>query len=334
MGWWQVGTDALAGSRFTVSPLAETTGALTALARGAPALPAERAWLDAHLPAYRKRLAADPVTAELVRAALGRTWIADFLARPPLPAAVTARGTPDVAAELPAVRDTPPDAARADLAVALRGPLPPVLAGRDDLPGRAADLLEWVWAETVRPYWSRRRRVLEADVLARTDAVSRGGWAAALDGMGGRLRWLGRGRLRINAHDNPPRRITDAELAFVPVTARHGWVAWRTGAEESPARYAVVYPCAGLLAEPERTPPPEALGRLLGPGRAAVLVALDSPKSTTHLVALTGLALGSVGRHLRVLLDARLVGRRRAGRSVLYFRTPAGDTLVAAQRER
>jgi hypothetical protein len=33
-----------------------------------------------------------------------------------------------------------------------------------------------------------------------------------------------------------------------------------------------------------------------------------------------------------VLLDARLIGRRRAGRSVLYHRTNAGDALVEAQR--
>jgi DNA-binding transcriptional ArsR family regulator len=44
---------------------------------------------------------------------------------------------------------------------------------------------------------------------------------------------------------------------------------------------------------------------------------------------LTGLALGSVGRHLKVLLDAHLIQHRRAGRSVLYSRTAPGDILVA-----
>ena len=43
--------------------------------------------------------------------------------------------------------------------------------------------------------------------------------------------------------------------------------------------------------------------------------------STSQLVAVTGQGLGSVGRHLRVLLDAGLVERRRSGRSVLYSRT-------------
>jgi DNA-binding transcriptional ArsR family regulator len=57
-------------------------------------------------------------------------------------------------------------------------------------------------------------------------------------------------------------------------------------------------------------------------------MALDTPKSTTHLVALTGHGLGSVGGHLRVLLDARLVRRRRSGRSVLYYRTETGEALA------
>jgi DNA-binding transcriptional ArsR family regulator len=51
-------------------------------------------------------------------------------------------------------------------------------------------------------------------------------------------------------------------------------------------------------------------------------------------VALTGQGLGSVGRHLKVLLDARLIQRRRAGRSVLYYRTAIGETLLETQQNR
>jgi DNA-binding transcriptional ArsR family regulator len=65
-----------------------------------------------------------------------------------------------------------------------------------------------------------------------------------------------------------------------------------------------------------------------------VLVRLGSPLSTSQLVAVTGQGLGSVGRHLRVLLDAGLVERRRAGRSVLYSRTAAGHVLVEATEAR
>jgi DNA-binding transcriptional ArsR family regulator len=320
MGWWVVSTDTLAGSRFVVSPLAETTSALQTLHRGTAAHPGERAWLDAHLASYRARLAADPVAATLVSVGLGRSWNADFLT--PTPTGES-RG---FAAEVDAIRAAEPPAARADLRVSLGGgALPPVLE-RDDLPARAAELMTWVWTETVLPTWPTRRRIIEADIVARTHRLGQAGWAAVLNDVRPSMRWLGESRLQINAQDYPPRSLDGAQLFFVPVTPRAAWVMW-----EGVSRYAVVYPCAGVLAEADRVVVPEALGRLLGPARATVLVLLGQPKTTTQLVALTGQGLGSVGRHLKVLLDARLVGRRRAGRSVLYYRRGAGDTLIDAQ---
>ncbi|WBO65674.1 ArsR/SmtB family transcription factor [Streptomyces camelliae] len=319
MGWWQLNADTLALSRFVVSPLAETFASLKLLHAGDAAHPGEQAWLSRHLPGYRELLAADPVTGLLVRAGLGRDWIADFLTPTP-------RGDEPFADEVARVRATAPDAARAHLRTALAGPLPATL-DRDDLPERAAVLLEWVWEETVQPYWERRRRVLEADVVARTAQVSRGGWVSVLDALRpGRTRWLGENRLQINLHEYPPREISGAELLFVPVTVqRAGWVAWEDG-----IRYAAVYPCAGVLADPGDRVVPAGLGALLGPSRAAVLILLGSPLSTTQLTALTGQGLGSVGRHLKVLREAGLVERRRAGRSVLYGRTAAGDVLMEA----
>lgn len=179
-------------------------------------------------------------------------------------------------------------------------------------PPRSADVLEWVWTHAVLPEWPARRRVLEADVIARAAQLSRGGWARAIDGMRPGMRWLGKSRLQTNAYDNPPRELDGAQMVFTPVTADVGWVCW-----DIPHRYGVVYPCEGALADTGRTPVPQALGALIGPARAGVLVLLASPLSTTQLTALTGQGLGSVGRHLRVLLDAGLVRRRRAGRSVL-----------------
>jgi DNA-binding transcriptional ArsR family regulator len=318
MGWWQVNADTLAGSRFVLSPLAETFASLRLLHTAVAAHPGERHWLDTHLPVYRRRLADDPVTALLVRSGLGPEWIADFLTPTP-------RAGEIFADEVARVRETSPEAARAHLTLSLRGPLPPRL-DRDDLPERAAGLLSYVWEETVRPYWPRRRRVLEADVATRTAQVGRGGWAAALDSLRPGTRWLGENRLQVNAHEYPPREISGAELVFVPVTPqRVGWVSW-----EGTDRYALVYPCAGVLADTGGRPVPASLAALLGTARARILVLLDSPLSTSQLVAVTGQGLGSVGRHLRVLLDAGLVERGRAGRSVLYARTAAGQVLVEA----
>ncbi|MFD3502961.1 ArsR/SmtB family transcription factor [Streptomyces sp. NPDC058678] len=319
MGLWQIDTDTLARSRFVLSPFAETFASLKLLHAGTGAHPGEEAWLCAHLPGYRAQLAADPVAALLVRAALGASWIADFFC----PTSCEGESFEETVAR---VRAAGAGEARADLRVSLRGPLPADLE-RDDLPERATALLTYVWEETVRPYWERRRRVLEADVVARTARVSQGGWAAVLDSLRPGTRWLGESRFQVNLNTYPPREITaGAELLFMPVTPRTGWVSW-----EGRERYAVVYPCLGVLAEDhDRRPVPAGLGVLIGSARAGLLVLLRTPMSTTQLVAVTGQGLGSVGRHLRVLLDAGLVERRRAGRSVLYERTVAGEVLVEA----
>ncbi|MYQ40233.1 regulatory protein, arsR family [Streptomyces sp. LamerLS-316] len=319
MGWWQVNADTLAAGRFVVSELAETTATLQALEVGAAANPAERAWLDTHRPAYRERLADDPVTAQLVRTGLGGHWNADFLTPPPV-------GGTTFAQDLDRVRGTSPDSARADLEVSGGGPLPAALH-RPDLPEIAAGLLEWVWERIVLPDWPRRRRIIEADIVARAGQLGQGGWAAVLETMNPGMRWLGGSRLQVNPRAYPPRELVGVRLAFVPVTPRRGWVSWDADAQ----RYAVVYACSGTLSDADRPVVPDSLGRLLGPARAGVLVLLDRPRSTTELVALTGQGLGSVGRHLKVLLDAGLAGRRRSGRSVLYFRTEAGEVLLRAQ---
>ncbi|WP_250557855.1 ArsR/SmtB family transcription factor [Pseudonocardia lacus] len=314
MSWWQVSADVLASGRFVVSPLTEAVAALKTLHAGTSGNPADRAWLDVHLAAYRERLADDPVTALVVRAAFAPTWTADFLTPPP-------PGGAGFAEELDRIRRVAPEAARADLAVSLGRRLPADLE-RADVAVRAAELLEWVWTATVAPDWPRRRSILETDVVARTGRLGRGGWSAALAGLRPGMRWLGDGRLLLHTRRYPPLDLHGVELLLVPVTPARSWLSWDAG-----RRYAVVYPCAGTLAAggPATSP---ALDRLLGAGRARVLTLLDTPMSTTHLVALTGQGLGSVGRHLAVLREAGLVGRARAGRSVLYHRTDVGDALV------
>lgn len=186
MGLWQINTDTLAGSRFVVSPLAEAISALNALERGRAEHPGERAWLDAHLSGYRARQAADPVAARLVPAALGGSWNADFITPTPM-----GEGAPSFEEELAPVRATTSERARADLVVSLGGAPLPALLDRDDLAQRSADVLHWVWHRTVLPDWPRRRRIIEADIVARTGQLSHGGWAAALSGLRPGMRWLG-----------------------------------------------------------------------------------------------------------------------------------------------
>ena len=319
MGWWQVSTDTLAGSRFVISPLAETTASLLALERGTAAHLAERQWLDAHRAAYLGYAKDHPAIPTVMRVASGHRWIPSLIT-----AAPASDGESSFSDELRLIADLPPGDVAADLAVV------GLAAASDDLPRKAADLLAWVWENAVRPYWPTRRRIIEADIVARTTQLSRGGWTRALSDMRPGMRWLGDGRLQINALDRPPRDISGAQLFFVPVTpSTIGWVAW-----DEPHRYALTYSCSGTLAGHGGHPAaPQTLAALLGPARATILSLLATPKTTTQLVALTGQRLGSVGRHLQILSAAGLLDRRRAGRSVLYRRSPAGDLLVRIQNQ-
>ena len=81
-----------------------------------------------------------------------------------------------------------------------------------------------------------------------------------------------------------------------------------------------------------RVPPTasDALVRLVGARRASLLGRLSSPTSTTALVSATGWSAGSVSEHLSVLADVGLVAKRRAGRTILYWRTELGERLLRA----
>jgi DNA-binding transcriptional ArsR family regulator len=193
----------------------------------------------------------------------------------------------------------------------------------DGLTQEAVYLLDWVWTHTVLPEWPAREQRLRADVVARTARLSAEGWAGVFPDLEGSLQWLGDGRLQVNDLPDPPLPLDRAEqLIFVPAHCVRGWVVW-----DQPTRFGLVYPARGVLADAV-LPAPDGLDRLIGANRAAILRHLGTPVSTSHLAALTGLSLGSVGDHLRVLLDAGAVTKRRSGREVLYWRTSLGTALA------
>lgn len=327
MGTWLVPADLLARSRFVVSPLSETVAALALLSLpGLPGVPWQRAFHASHREAYAEMLAGEELRQVLAdcfwRPRRGSVpgWTADFLTQAPLGAGATFEE------ELGHLDTWDDGRIRAEIRALRQGTLPPALAQRG-LRDAVADILRWVWTATVAADWPRRRRVLEADIVSRTNRLAVHGWAGVIPGLGGRKEWLGEGHLRINDYDLPTRDLSGArELSFVPVHSNGSWVAWTL-----PERFAIVYPVAGALAGVGRGSP-DGLARLVGRNRARVLVLLDEPHSTTQLAALTGLPLGAAGNHLRVLLDAGAVLRRRSGREVLYWRTSLGEALVAAGR--
>ncbi len=326
MGAWLVPADLLARSRFVISPLIETTAALLLLnAPTNPGIPWQRAFRAAHLEAYAEMMAADPRRAALAgcltrpRRGASPAWIADFISLPPL--------GPGSSFEEEVGQVLAWDDARVRREIrAVRGDVPAPLQG-SGLAEVVADVLTWVWTATVSSDWPRRRRVLEADVVSRTQRLATKGWTSVLETLGTQRRWLGDGRLQVNSYDLPARDLSDArELSFVPVHGHSTYVVW-----DPPERYAIVYPVTGAQAAVDNASP-LGLARLVGPNRARVLTLLDEPHSTTQLAAMTGLPLGAVGNHLRVLLESGAVLRRRSGREVLYWRTSLGDALVATGR--
>jgi DNA-binding transcriptional ArsR family regulator len=326
---WLLSADLLARSRFVVSPFTETVAALTVLSPpDPPGTPWVRSFRALHREAYLAMLSEDKLRAVVAdhswRPRRGQLpgWIADFLALPPLGDGAT------FADELDQLAAWDDDRIRAEIRQFAAGPLPAAL-GEAGLHDAVADILRWVWTATLVSDWPRRRRVLEADILTRTSRLASHGWAGVFGTLSPQFSWLGGGRLQINGYEFPDRDLSQArELDFVPVHSYTGW-----DMRELPHRYALVYPVSGALADTGSTRVgPDGLARLIGPNRARVLWLLEEPRSTSQLAALTGLPLGAVGNHLRVLLEAGAVLRRRAGREVLYWRTSLGDALAASGR--
>jgi DNA-binding transcriptional ArsR family regulator len=326
MGSWVVTADLLARSRFVVSPFSETVAAMMALSRpDPPGTPWIRSFRALHREAYLGMLAEDELRAAVAdhmwRPRRGQVagWIADFLGLPPLGDGATFTD------ELDQLAMWDDDRIRDEIRQFAVGPLPAVLS-RPGPRDAVAGILYWVWTTTLVSDWPRRRRVLEADIISRTSRLATHGWAGVFGTLSSWTSWLGDGRLQINGYELPDRDLSQArELNFVPV---HGYGGW--DGRELPHRYLLAYPVSGALADTGTSDEgADGLARLIGANRARVLRLLGEPRSTTQLAALTGLPLGAAGNHLKVLLDAGAVLRRRAGREVLYWRTSLGDALAA-----
>ncbi|MFI1800886.1 DUF5937 family protein [Streptomyces sp. NPDC020379] len=316
------GADDLLRCRFAISPLWETHQAVYTL------LNPERHGY--HLPWLRRgreaaaRLDLSPIT--LVNPVRG--YHPDFLCPPPdSPLA-------SFEEELAHVRATDLDVVRRELARSLadtpgaaRTP-----AGRAMLADPAASLrqltalLERVWHSLLAPDWPRLRALLEADVAFHARRLTEGGLEALFADLHPRLVWSG-DTLSITRPGEHSRELGGDGLTLVP--SAFSWPEV-IGGFEPPWPTTVVYPArgiAGLWATPD-TDTAEALVRLLGANRAALLADLAEPASTTALAHRHGLALSSVSAHLSVLRAAGLLTSRRAGHQVLYERTPLGTALA------
>ncbi|MHC3472463.1 ArsR/SmtB family transcription factor, partial [Streptomyces sp. 7R007] len=192
-----------------------------------------------------------------------------------------------------------------------------------------ADAMEAAWHALVEPDWPRLRALLEADVAFHSRRLAEVGLGGLLPEINRRFGWQA-GTLTVDMRLRHERRLAGEGLVLMPSVFIWPDV---VSTFDPPWQPTLVYPArgiGGLWAEPAAKTP-EALVRLLGRGRAAVLAALDEPAATTALAHRLGLAPSSVSAHLTVLRDAGLLTARRYGHQVLYERTPLGIALASGE---
>lgn len=323
------GTEDLMRCRFALSPLCETHEAVRTLRRTARH--------SYHLPWLRR------IHSAVTGLDLTPLWLLmpnpsgytpDFLGPPP----ATTGGPPAaIGDELERVRRTDPALAHTEIVRSLasspgaaESPL-----GRAMLadPARAvqelADLTEQAWEALLAPDWPRLRDLLEADIAYRARQLAEAGMERLFADLHPGLSWKD-GTLSVHTKY---RGVMVQELSGRGVLLLPSVFVWPdvVSGFAPPWQPAVIYPARGVGNLWQRPTPDsaQALARLLGANRAAVLSELDDPASTTALAARLGLAPSSVSAHLTALRDAGLLISRRVHHQVLYERTPLGIALLA-----
>ena len=320
------GQDDAARVRFAISPVWETMAAVRVLLepqRHAYHLP----WLDS-VRADLDRLELWPLLVLSPR----HGWTPDFLSPAP--------GGPDtgIADQLAQVRATPMEQVAREVEQSLTqrsGEPAPESAWRllDDPPvtrAMLADLLEQCWQLLIAPHWPRLRDLLQADILYRTQMLGDHGLERVLGDLHPQARWTSRS-LTIEAPSSAQHRLAGAGLILMPSAFVWPGLAAVT---DPPAQPTLIYPARGIaeLWQPVPTRQSEALGRLLGQTRAALLESLAEPTSTHTLARRHQLAPSTVSEQLTALHQARLITRRRHRHAVLYQQTPLGTLLAHGQQ--
>jgi DNA-binding transcriptional ArsR family regulator len=314
------GSGDLLRCRFATSPLWETANAVRAFVdpRSRPYL---RPWWE--------RVRDHPPAAELLALQTPRGYTPDFLSQPPDAAA------PAVAAQLDAVRATPPGQVAAELrrvdrrrraTAAVRAMLADPEAARD----RLADHLEDAWRRLVLPWWPRVRELIDADIEYRSRLLAAHGLGHVVGGLHERIRWAsdaGTDAIVIEpAAEDLERALGGDGLILMP--SAFVWPSV-TAIVDPPWRPTLVYPARGIGALlGGRAAAPAPLARLLGRTRALILADLAEPASTAALAARHGLAPSTVSAHLSALEGAGLLVRRRQGHEVRYRCTSLGRALA------
>lgn len=310
--------------RFAYSPLAELTESLHMINISCGPIPElYRSWF------------------ERIRGSLGRVDMPLLRVVVP-PGPETARfmfqGAADagttIERQLQLVAGYPAELLRRDLREAWGGAgLPP--AGErllSDGAGRLAEALWEYWQIAIGPYWAPIRALLDADVAYRAARLADGGIECLLADLHPRVKLRDHAiqvgtQGPVTEHD-----LSGTGLLLIPCAFAWSYLDVGIGNPWPPH---LIYGARGVgnlwHARPATaTGGPEVLGELLGYSRAAILISVALPMSTTGLARELGLSPPAVSAHLSVLRRSGLVTSWRSGRRVLYQRTPLATSIITA----
>jgi DNA-binding transcriptional ArsR family regulator len=314
--------DAVLHVRFGISPLGEVVRAARAIA--VPVRDTSHfVWLKQRRTVLEELYRDHDLSALLVLLR-ERDHLPAFLTPPPSGPLV------HIDQELTQVRNTPPEEVRTEVERALGRRQVDNRTQRElrheDAPSRLADALAAVWRMLLEPSWPTIRELLERDVAHRGGRLAEGGLARLFEDLAPVVSLSGH-ELHVRQRTTATIELGASGLLLIP----SAFIAPQVTTRPEPP--VLVYPVRGAAAlvgtAPAETGP--ALSRLIGSTRAEILGLLEEPSTTTTLAHRLRRSPGNVGDHLAVLRRAGLVARRRAGRQVLYWRTPLGQATLGRQ---
>jgi DNA-binding transcriptional ArsR family regulator len=304
----------LADVRFAVSPLNELVLSLRAW-RDPGRYPVHLRWL--RIMQEHEAALNGPLLLALTNDDL---WTPDFLTpRPYSPVTRLEDELAVVRRTAAAIIDRDLRAVHPSLPRPLRGPTDRVLA-------RILDALADYWRLCFDPYWPRMRTVLEGDVTYRGREIAQRGLAEMFHGLSDVVTFADNVvTIRLRSTNLSYTRRTVGGLTLVPTMWSNG-ASTPISADEPPM---IMYPVRGrgTLWEAQPRVAPAALAELLGTTRAALLMQLETPASSTELAVHLGVTPTAVNQHLRALRAGGLLVSARHGRSVLYRRSDLGESL-------
>jgi DNA-binding transcriptional ArsR family regulator len=321
----RMGMSDLERFRFAYSPLTETAESLRVLVADRVS-PPHRGWYES----VRGRLRGIDLDLLATIVPEGR-FRADFLFAGACDPATTMDSQLQTLTELPVER------VHQDLALVwgedrpLPAALAEVVAAGSSGVRRLADALWQYWLVAVQPHWRAIRSVLDDDVAYRAGRLTAGGIEALLGDLHPDVGASGQTLLIDNPRHTCEQDLGGRGLLLIP--AVFVWPRVIVGADPGQPPF-LVYGARGVDTPwgdaSGSTTEDEALAALLGRSRAAILVSLSLPQSTTELSLELGQSAPSVSQHLSVLRRSGLVTSWRSGRRVLYHRTPLATSMVAA----